>query len=101
MPNYSPLGIQELLKISRRIIPREPDRPFLSHYCYTQGVNSILLRGETNTNRQGYRFMYKNKSLDESKEEIKKKLKLEKIADGYNKFYTEVKSKAKVEYLVK
>jgi hypothetical protein len=45
--------------------------------------------------------LYKNKSLDESKEEIKKKLKLEKIADGYNKFYTEVKSKAKVEYLVK
>jgi hypothetical protein len=44
---------------------------------------------------------FKGKSLDESKEEIKKKLKLEKIADGYNKFYTEVKSKAKVEYLVK
>jgi hypothetical protein len=47
--------------------------------------------------------LYKNnnKSLEDSKEEIKKKLKLEKIADGYNKFYTEVKSKAKVEYLVK
>ena len=47
--------------------------------------------------------LYKNnnKSLEDSKEEIKKKLKLEKIADGYNKFYTQVKSKAKVEYLVK
>jgi len=44
---------------------------------------------------------FKGKSLDESKDEIKKKLKLEKIADGYNKFYAEVKSKAKVEYLVK
>lgn len=47
--------------------------------------------------------LYKNnnRSLDDAKEEIKKKLKLEKIADGYNKFYTEVKSKAKVEYLIK
>jgi len=47
--------------------------------------------------------LYKNnnKSLEDCKEEIKKKLKLEKIADGYNKFYTEVKSKAKVEYLIK
>lgn len=47
--------------------------------------------------------LYKNnnKSLEDAKEEIKKKLKLEKIADGYNKFYTEVKNKAKVEYLIK
>jgi len=46
-------------------------------------------------------YKKKNISLEDSKEEIKKKLKLEKIADGYNKFYVEVKSKAKVEYLVK
>jgi len=45
--------------------------------------------------------LFKGKSLEESRDDIKKKLKLEKIADGYNKFYTEVKSKAKVEYLVK
>lgn len=44
---------------------------------------------------------YKNLPEEQAKEEIKKQLGKEKIADSYNKFYTEVKSKAKVEVLIK
>lgn len=42
---------------------------------------------------------YKNKdiSLEEAKDKIERTLKLQKIADSYNEFYAEIKSKAKIE----
>jgi hypothetical protein len=45
---------------------------------------------------------YKNKNiaLDSCKDDIKKKLRLEKIADGYNSYYAALRKNAKVETLV-
>lgn len=44
---------------------------------------------------------YKDKSLEEAKDDIERKLKLQKLADSYNEFYAELKGKAKVEVLIK
>ncbi|MBN1628041.1 MAG: SurA N-terminal domain-containing protein [Deltaproteobacteria bacterium] len=44
---------------------------------------------------------YKDVTLEEARDEIERKLKLQKLADSYNQFYTELKSKAKVEVLMK
>jgi hypothetical protein len=44
---------------------------------------------------------YKDIPFEQVKEDIKKQIGKEKIADSYNKFYTEVKSKAKIETFLK
>lgn len=44
---------------------------------------------------------YSDMSEDEAKNKIERTLKLQKLADSYNEFYTELKSKAKVEVLLK
>lgn len=44
---------------------------------------------------------FKDVTLEQAKEDIRKQLGREKMADSYNKLYTELKSKAKVEVLIK
>jgi hypothetical protein len=44
---------------------------------------------------------YKDKAFDQVKDDITKQIGKEKIADSYNKFYVEVKGKAKVETFLK
>jgi hypothetical protein len=44
---------------------------------------------------------YQDVKLEQVKDEIKKQLGREKIADAYNQFYAELKSKAKIEVLLK
>jgi len=44
---------------------------------------------------------YKDVQLEKVKDTIKKQLGKEKIADSYNKFYTELKNKASIEYFLK